>query len=378
MKTYTHIEDYLEVLSGKRNIDGSQTSTYLFMTSFSPIVNLARYDVGFLDNVTDTTMQGSALTDRQAELATKLILKYRRQLQAKGIDVEPVSVPRYRKPLRNIDRSKEAWLDDETIRLKFPYNTSLIESIREIGKASQGRIRFNKEQKNWCLALTEFNVNWAIAFAKSHEFTIDPQLENLMQAIIECESRGYAIQLIHAKDGYAIQNATDSLNEYIEQHGGFGKDNLPWLADSAPVLGYTISDAVMLEVEEQFGASTTLLMRSKDYEFGDSAVPERVIQYAQVTNRWPIVVFNPSPQDTFNEWAEHFSDDQVQVIKSPKHEAQITKDTKLVYTNRALYKHLEHLPLLVSHVGMLIGSDKQAMLNITDKIFYAGLKLGGK
>jgi len=64
MKTFSTVEDYLEVLAGKRELDGSVlSSNMLFMNwhDFKPIISLARYDVNFLDSVTDTTLAGNPL-----------------------------------------------------------------------------------------------------------------------------------------------------------------------------------------------------------------------------------------------------------------------------------------------------------------------------
>ena len=68
MKTFPTVEDYLEVLAGKRDlVTGTMKLSGWMGYEFKPIVSLARYDVNFLNSVTDHTLGGNALTDKQAE-----------------------------------------------------------------------------------------------------------------------------------------------------------------------------------------------------------------------------------------------------------------------------------------------------------------------
>ena len=82
MLTYPYVEDYLEYLAGYE-----VGMTALIMPNMTKI-SLARYDIQIVNSMANSTMFGTALTDRQAELAVKLILKYRRQFAKLGIDVD--------------------------------------------------------------------------------------------------------------------------------------------------------------------------------------------------------------------------------------------------------------------------------------------------
>lgn len=384
MNTFPHVEDYLEVLAGKRSISGVLTTSPLMasfmLATFKPIVSLARYDVSFLDNVTDQTLAGTALTDRQSELCVKLIGKYRRQLLQLEIDVDAITAtPAYRKPIRVIDRTCEMFVNDaHVLCMRFPYNNKLVETIRDFSKMSQGSVKFNKDNKIWHIGLTEFNVNWAVAMGKSNGFTIDDRLLQLQQQIEECEAAEYHIQLTVTETGYTIVNADNSLVQWIEQHGGFGHENLDHLVDWAPVLGYTVDPVIMQHMEERHGASTALLLNAREYEFGGAATAEtvqRVVSYAHKSNRWPIVVFNPTPDDTFDIWRNYFDETQVLRVNNKRQEELVTGAHKVVYTHLPLYRSNMRIPVLVSHVGMIVGHDKAAMIALSDKIFFAGVKL---
>ena len=64
MKKFDHVEDYIEVITGYKDIvTGKQSSTFYF--GINPIVNLARYDVSVLESMADTVLRRGALTERQ-------------------------------------------------------------------------------------------------------------------------------------------------------------------------------------------------------------------------------------------------------------------------------------------------------------------------
>ena len=167
MKRFPSVEDYIEVINGDRNPDTGKI--YDLFSSTPPIVSLARYDVQILSSMSETTQSGRSLTDRQAELAIKLVLKYRKQLEKQNIDVSPVETPSFRLGIRQIDRRRLLYVNNNKIVLQFPYDTKLINDIRELAKLSQGAWGFDNDKRAWCLAITEANVIAANGFAKNNQ-----------------------------------------------------------------------------------------------------------------------------------------------------------------------------------------------------------------
>ena len=168
MKKYTYVEEYLEVINGDR--DPATGKIYGLFDSTSPIINLARYDVQVLASMSSATQSGRALTDRQAELAVKIILKYRKQLEKLDIDIDPIEHPQYRLGIRQIDRRQLLYIKDDRIVLQFPYDTKLIDNLRDLAKISQGCWSFDSTTRAWKLAITETNVVAANGFAQMHQF----------------------------------------------------------------------------------------------------------------------------------------------------------------------------------------------------------------
>jgi hypothetical protein len=378
MISYTYVEDYLEVIAGKKALPGASklSMSTMFGWHFSPIINLARYDNSFLDSVTDATLGGTALTDRQAELAVKLILKYTRQLATHGIAVENVSPAKYRKALRIIDRTRSVVFENGELHLKFPYDLKVIEQIKTASKDGQGSTMFDRDHKVWKVALTEYNVNWVYEFAKANQFDISPEVNSFMDRILECEKENFKIEL-HATDtGLAISNAPLSLINYIEEHqGGFDQENLLRLVDISQVCGFTVEDSLIGKLEQQIGAKNTLMTMHREYNLNHAEdTVERIVDYAMISQRWPIVVFDPTLDTSLEEWAKYFKPEEILVRKHGKKEVNIEPGTRLIYTNTGI-RTLDKIPLLVSHVGMMVGTDKQIMVSRAEKIFYSAMKL---
>ena len=247
MTTYKFVEDYLELLAGyePNNTPLFNTSPYTF--------SLARYDVNIVENMANSTIWNqTALTDRQGELAVKLILKYRKQFAKVNIDITPVENPQWRLPLRKINRNKTLWTEDESIRIRFPFDQQLIEQLRKFRDDSQGTAKWNADGKYWQFGVTEYNVNWLTTWAQTNQFDIDPVVIELFNSILDCEQIPYEIKLIKTAEGYTVTNAANSLLEYIDEHIG---NDIVKLVDHAGVLGYSVEADILQECSEQYGSA---------------------------------------------------------------------------------------------------------------------------
>jgi hypothetical protein len=376
MKTFPTVEDYLEVIAGKRDIaQGNVKSPGWLGYDFAPIVNLARYDTEFLNSVTDHTLGAGALTDRQADLAVKLISKYQRQLASKGIDTEPMAAPQYRKPLRMIDRSRRCWVDGDHMVLKFPYETKMIQQLREMLQQRQGFAHFVKEEKMWHIALSEFNVNFVVAWAVANQFEISQELSGIMDEILAVEKQGFAIQLSRINGQLTIENAEQSLLDYLAEQGvELKEENLLRLADLGSELGYTVSDSLWEEVDRIAGADISVFIRKSSYELiGDFEQIPRLFAYAQLVNRLPMIVFDPSASGSDQNYLELLGAENV-AVQGNKNKINAT-DAPVIWTHKVM-RELDNIPLLVSHVGLLAGAEKSLMVQNSRKIIYFNQKLG--
>lgn len=372
MKKFSFVEDYLEIINGDR--DPTTGKIYGLFDSTKPIVSLARYDVQVLASMSSATQSGRALTDRQAELAVKIILKYRKQLEKLEIDVSSIEHPEYRLGIRQIDRRRLLYIEDNSIALKFPYETKLIDDLRDLAKLSQGKWNFDSANKVWRLAVTETNVVAANGFAENHQFEIDNEFKSYLQLVIDCEKNNYEIKLVNADTGLSIQNAPKSLTEAINNYCGFDSSNIDLLVDNSAVYGYSVDQDIQQNIVTKYSPRIYNLMQSQESKFkpdSDHTVYTDLLRYAEITRRFPIYVYEPDMSNRLykNFVEQYFHPDDVHQVKHFKSEP-ITVHKKVIYFHKYTAAWNQPIPLLVSGQGMMHGGEKTLLLQQAEKVVY--------
>jgi hypothetical protein len=374
MKQFPYVEDYLEVINGDR--DPVTGKVHGLFDSTPPIINLARYDVNIIASMSSNTQTGNALTDRQAEIACKIILKYRKQLATHSISVDPVESPVFRIPLRTIDRRKLMTLVDNEICLKFPFETKLIDQVRDMTKDSQGHWRWSNAAKEWRLGLTETNLIAAIGIGRMNQFEIDPELLELEQRILDIEATPYEIKLIKSDSQLAITNMPQSLGDYIESElGGLNNDNALRLIDHASILGYSVDRVLEYTVTKDHPPRVFNLMLGNEHRFApgteDLTVFEDIIYYAELTNRWPIYVYEPDMSDKLYKGfvEKYFTPDQIYKSTDTKKQPEVEGKRVIFFNKYAAQWNLD-MPLLISSAGMMHGGEKTMLLQRAKKVVY--------
>ena len=339
--TFTYVEDYIEFIGGHRNITGKHLG--LFETTTSPI-SLARYDVQIVESFCNQVLfDCKPYTDKQSELAIKIVSKYRKQLlQLSTPVVLPESLNQFRLGIRTIDRTKSVTIEDGQFVVKFPYDTKLIDLVKKQLKEGQGSVLFDKDKKVWRLAQNESILNWIMAVAPMNEFAISNEVTALYDAMVAVEQQPYAIEL-QVRDGrLTVSNAEDSLIDYINEHlGGFDIDNLLTLADNSEVLGYTIDPDICAGLKSVYGPLWKLICNRYSTFKKSEITMEYLIGYAKLVNRLPVYVYETG---------------------IPKEDTE-----NIVYLTRS--KSLDIKPkLLVSTSSLMIGSKKESWRNNAEKI----------
>lgn len=378
--SFPYVEDYIEIIGGLRDITGKKIP--FLGKSPHPTVSLARYDVNIASSFASQSDGGTSFTDRQSELAVKLIEKYRKQLYNLGIDVDPIlNNVKFRQPIRIVDRTRSARIVDGYIQLRFPYDKTLVPEVTKASKESRGSFMFNIERKVWHLALTEYNLNWVIAFGQAHQFEIDPEITRLMEKILECERTEYKIELTVDDTGsVVITNAEDSLLDYIREHvGELNYSNLIRLVDYSAVLGYTVNTDVLEAIKQGFDPIVAGLLGQKEshvkrVEVLDKATElfDSLTKYADLTGRWPICVYEPDLSDRLLKCAQdRFGvENVIRVGTATKPEEVDFAGAKCVYFNKLKRSWPHPVPIFVSTNAMLYGADKQAIVQLAGKVVY--------
>jgi hypothetical protein len=374
MKTFPHVEDYLEILSGQR----------IWPPPVIPPISLARYDVNVIRSMTEALARGLGLTDRQAELSVRLLEKYRRQLSKAGVSVdEIIASPKFRVPLRAVDRTARVWIDGDTIKVKFPYQVNMVKLAREYSAESCGRMDFDHDKKEWVLGMTEHNVVWAVTWAQAHELEVAEDLAALHQLVVEAEKTPFEIVLELDETGSpVVRNAEQTLLDYIAANfDPLDPAYLTKLVDHAGILGYTVSDKVLSEVDPLV-ARIGLVQNVHQGPTIEHLV--EILQYAKAAQRLPVMIFCPNRPFDDGEFLPAiqsvFARDEIAEVDiggnikggKPLVCADGKYCVKVVYAKklpRADFM-VGRVPLFVTYNEMLYGSTKQVWLTKAERIAY--------
>lgn len=339
--TFKYVEDYIEFIAGQRDISGKLLG--LFDTVPNPI-NLARYDVAVVTSLAEQTgtMQ-NGYTDKQADLAVKIVSKYKRQLAQLTPPVHlPDALDQFKHKLRKVDRTKTIKLYDGHIVMKFPFDTSTIDAAKKQRKEGLGYAQFDFDTKQWNLALTESNLNWAVTVGKLKDFEISPEVLKLYDELLQAETQEYRIELVQTQTGFAITNAAESLIEYINEHvGGFESDNFLKLADYSELLGYSLSPELEIRLSEEYGDLSKLILGRTHIRKKPNIDFDDVMNYARLVDRLPVYVYDTG---------------------TPK---ENTSEIKYINKERSLNIKAK---LLVSTSSLMIGGRKESWRQNAEKV----------
>jgi hypothetical protein len=165
------------------------------------IFELARLRIGTLNNwdhnivlsFCDQTGRGSAFTEKQSDLAVKILKRYSTTLSARlNSDVSGfLETPKFKLAIRKITNSRRiSILPDNTygkiIKVEFPYDESVIADIRNT-KNKLGPAVWNKDLKSWIFALCEANIKFVSDLSLKNEWTIDEEFLNYQNQIAKIQ-----------------------------------------------------------------------------------------------------------------------------------------------------------------------------------------------
>jgi len=362
------------------DIDLSGQSILFLKKSFTPRLSFSTNDATFIASVASQvddvsgfySTKGIGLSEKQAAVALILISKYAAQLEKNG--VEQPNHRNFKYPPRKINHERSLRVDDGAMQLRFPFNSDLIQTIREFAKSAQGEVVWNHEEKYWKFGLTEYNVSWAVAFAQSHSIDISDDVIELFNQILEVEKTPYGFELKLDDSGKVIiTNAPESMTEYLAAHE-VDQNDVVKMADYAGELAYELSDDVREALTSAYGKAFVSLCELRKF---DKEQPgnttfidlDSIISWAIEVGRLPIVIYNPNlSRHDVTAQNKYFTPDEIQIIKSGG--KSLDKTAKLVYTTKSLEVAENEISVLISYANLLHGTNKRKMLDAARKIVY--------
>jgi hypothetical protein len=366
-KSLPYLEDYLEVISG--------IAGFPYGASHPVTITLARYDVQIVHSMAAQTSQGISLTDRQALLAHKLVVKYRRQLASNGLDLGVhADNAVFRLPVRMVDRTRGIKLQDGLIHIRFPYDDTLLNEIKQSAKNTPGRLQFEPDTKIWIGSVTEPRLIWLLHLVDKYDFQVDDPTAQLIQQVYDCQKQGFRIELVSGSNGLEIVNAESSLIDYVNENlGGFGQDNLVRLIDYSSVLGYTVSPELVNQLSCSPRVQSLLTDRDVHIPLSKPNAIQDIVEYAGISDRWPVFVFenNGIPAEMLEqELAKVFRPEEILYVKAGQRKIPDTTGYRCVYLSHWNSNWDMRIPLLISMTALMVGVRRIQIVQRSEKVVF--------
>ena len=211
-------------------------------------IHVSNFDEKISQSLANQIMGGKAFTHKQAEIALRLVKKYRNQFHKMGVQNVDVMIetPVYRYALRTIDQSKSVYVDPTTKKfvVKFPFNQNLVTLLRSLNqKEKLTKAEWDPDGKYWTLEPNELSLSF-ISEHLADDFTLDETIKGYIEQInmIRENFESYIPTLI--KDGlvYKFVNVKTDFET---------TDLVTALAESAKLGVSVYDDAVAHELKER-------------------------------------------------------------------------------------------------------------------------------
>lgn len=359
MKKLPYIEDYISLMA----------EHVLSWPIREPIIKLARYDEPIVESMNDQINGNIGFTDKQSALAHKIVTKYKKQWISAGYDVgHLVEAPRYRLPIRVIDRRKTIALQDNHIIISFPYDQELISYIRAGVSKVPGSLYFDKDQRHWRAGLTEQRLIWAKEFGLKFNFEFSQEFNSAIEQLLS--QSDYKICLVKDSTGYTITNAADSMLEYLHQRIEFSQENYLKLCDYSSIMGYNIDSSITEQLNTDLDTKVISLLTNREvnltYANRASLDIAPIIEYAHLVNRFPIYVYEVNDKIILEKLKDYFDHSEICMFKA---NSAVDPGAQVIYCNQ--WKLIDiRIPLLITMHTLMIGYKRQQMLQNSEKIVY--------
>jgi len=359
MKKLPYIEDYIALLADDPFLWPPRT----------PLIKLARYDEPIVNSMAYQINKNISFTDRQSVLAHKIVTKYRKQWSTAGYDVtDHIDSPKYKLPIRVVDRRKIIDVNHGLISIRFPYDQELISRVRAAVSDIPGRLQWDPESHSWTAALIEPRIIWAQEFGNLNGFEFGDEFRCCLEEILNTPD--YSIKLVKDGDGFNITNAESSLIDYVRENIGFDKKDLIKLVDTSSILGYEVDDEIKQIIADQYGNKILDLMLTK---CNNNSYTDRLdsfadlVAYAKLVGRQPIYVYESGSETLRKEILKYYTNDEV--LSTGHHLIPVSEYSRyqvIYYSNWKAISH--HIPLLVTLHTLTIGIRRQQASHLAEKI----------
>jgi len=222
-----------------------------------PAFRLARYDVGFVQNISSHLLIRGAttLTDAQYALCAKLARKYQKQLLKSDYDFSQFDWdnPAAECTIIELDRSRSVVLAEDRIRIQFRFDSVLVSAMNELSKCAQGQFEWDRANKIWTVWPGLVNIRLIVPWAVEQGFEVDPELVRLYEQINNANA---PIKYAVVNNGVlAIPDAPDRLQQAVDEL--FRSQDLFGICWQSTRYGYNIGESVKRELDQTYRSQLT-------------------------------------------------------------------------------------------------------------------------
>jgi hypothetical protein len=192
-------------------------------------IHLSTFDEKIASSLGWQCVENKAFTQKQAEIALRLLKKYKKQFLTLGHEnIELlIDAPVYKYALRVIDNQSAVSLDykDQKFRVKFPFNQELVTKIRQFSsKTTLTKPSWDPETKTWQFDLNEKSLEFIFNELLPLKFEVTDEISEILEKYqkIKENFEDYVPMLVKHHDSYCFKNiksnfsSTDLTSALIE------------------------------------------------------------------------------------------------------------------------------------------------------------------
>ena len=237
------IEDCLELLAGFRKESDS--------------FSLMKEDYTIMHSIARQVFKGTALTDRQLALMQTKLLAYKDQFENADI---PLELDKLRHPLRKINRDKYIRLENDKVKVRFPFKKADIVLINEISHKAEG-YEHKKGSHEHFFDYTEKNILNLLDRFAGKSFKIDAELfevyhemkhmeqqkEKYVPGIYDMEFKNVSNEILSLAENNIGKLSEDTFLKYADRKFKYGIEHIETSEPSSIIESIAFRNTVVYE-----------------------------------------------------------------------------------------------------------------------------------
>lgn len=277
----TTIEECLEILAGYHE-------KHIFDAEL-----LDTCDISLIRSLGKQVFQGTALTDRQFELAKSKCVKYNTIL--KDFDINEIAFDNLRMPLREIDRSRYVRIEEKDptnklIAVRFTFSKKLINALEALRTRE---VSYDKTNKIHYYPYDERTIFDVIKLLEGKNFEVEERIQKIYRELLHMSQNKK--DYVPGIYGLKLKNFTNkAVDVMIKDIGEPTEKNLPLYADRQMMYGVDHIDKEDLQssVKALNILTKKIITRTKTHIFvnKDTYSYNMLAESLLELLRWPILV----------------------------------------------------------------------------------------